>query len=267
MKTYVEGANLSALAAKAAAHYEGHSLVLPDHCEERTFHIHDGTTGRNVQIQATDAAALLERKPLRVRYSTQSKEGRLLEVVLLAQTPTDALRLASALVKDLGVAPSAVTIIKEGTARFHVVAAGLFRGLDAKDAGRLLAYLQPNEFSIPNGRTTNGHQRHYQDHIDKTVATWKAMPAPALEEHLRKKTDLGAHTQAIIDFLATQSHAAASLGSCPPLLEYARKAALRATFPPLDIAKPLANPLVPVAGSIWLPAGLVAQAITVGGST
>lgn len=266
MKGFVDGANRGALAAKAEAHYAHHALALPDHCGERVFHLHDGTTGRNSQlhIETGDAAALVARKPLRLRYATQAN-GRLLEAAILAATPHDALRLAAALVQDLGVPPHELTIVKEGPQRFHVVAAGPFRGLEPKLAGRLLSYLQPDGFDVPNGRIANRHQRHYQDHVEQTLTTWRTMPPAALEDYVRKNTDLGSYAQSILDFFATHEHPAASLGSCPPLLAHMRKTALSATFPPFDLRKTLDNPLVPVPGSIWLPPGLVAQAIPLTG--
>jgi hypothetical protein len=266
VKTFVEGANLTALAAKASQHYASHALTLPDHCSERVFHIHDGTTGRNTQVQLVDGdpAALLAHRPLRLRYSTQAN-GRLLEAAILVPTPHDALRLAAALVQDLGVPATELTIVKEGAQRFHVLAAGPFRGLDTKMAARLLSYLQPDDFAIPNGRILNPHQRHYQDHIEQTLTAWRTMPAAALEEHVRKNTDLGTYAQSILDFFANHEHPAASLGSCPPLLTHVRKSALRATFPPFDLRKTLDNPLVPVPGSVWLPPGIVAQAIPLAG--
>lgn len=268
MKTFVEGANLSALAAKAVAHFAGRHLQLPDRVAERTFHVHEGTTGRNVQLQlgADAIPSLLARKPLRLRYSTQTPDGHLLEAVILAATPQDALRLASVFVRDLGIPKNKLTIVKEGTRRFHVVAGGIFRGLDREGAARLLSYMQPSGFAIPSAAAGNGHQQYYHAHLAKIVEAWQHLPPAVLEDHLRKNTPLGAHAQEVIDFLAANDHPLSNLGSCPPLLDHLRKDALRATFPPFDPTKSLDNPLVPVAGSIWLPEGLVAQAIPLGGA-
>ena len=266
MKTGVEGSNLSAMAARAELHYAEHGIQLPSHARERVFHVHEGTTGRNVhtQVGADGVADLMAKKPLRLRYSTQTPDGRLMEAVLLAASAQDALRLASVLVRHVGVPIADLTVVKEGTTRFHVVAGGIFRGLARNEAGRILAHLQPAGF-MPSGPGANHHQQFFQAHIAKVVAAWRRMPPAALEEHLRKNTGLGAEVPAVIEFLAEGDDPLARLGSCPKLLEHLRKDALRATFPPFDLAKTLDNPLVPVPGSIWLPEGVVAQAIPAGG--
>jgi hypothetical protein len=254
------GANLAALAAKADAHYAKARLQLPDCSHERTFHVHSGTSGRNVHLQAPTASALLAERPLRIRHSTQTDDGRLLEAAILVATSRDALRLARVFVEDLGVPAGDLLVVREGPQRFHVVAAGPFRGLARAEAARLLAYLQPAEFAIPNGRSKNRHQEHFQATIDRIVSNWKQMSSVALAEHLRHHTPLGEKAQAISELIATE-HPLEKAGAIRGLLDYLRQEARAATFPPFDLAKCLDNPLVPVPGSIWLPPGLVAEPI------
>lgn len=266
MNTLVEGANLSALCARADAHYATAAVELPDHLDQRSFHLHDGKTGRNTHLApgSVDVKQLLDHHPLRLRYSTQTDDGQLLEAVLLAGNARDALRLATLCVNDLGVPPAEVLVVREGSTRFHIVAAGPFRGLERGEAAHLLAYLQPAGFTIPNGRIGNRHQQHFQATLERTIATWKHLPPVALAEYLRHHTPLGSQAHRIAELVATD-HALDNGGSVPGLLEHLRKEALAATFPPFDVAKSLDNPLVPVPGSIWLPPGLVAEAIRVGG--
>lgn len=260
MKTLVEGANLSALAARADAHYAATTVQLPDHCDQRNFHVHSGKTGRNTHLRATSAHGLLAERPLRLRYSTQTEDGHLLEAAILVGTSRDALRLARALIEDLGVPAAELLVIREGPTRFHVVAAGPFRGLGRDEAARILAYLQPAGFAIPNGRSKNRHQEHFQATMERILTDWKQTSPVVLAEHLRHHTALGAHAQSICGLVASE-RPLEKAGTVPGLLEYLRKEARAATFPPFDVAKCLDSPLVPVPGSIWLPQGLVAEAI------
>ncbi|MHB8632578.1 MAG: hypothetical protein ACYDBQ_01235 [Thermoplasmatota archaeon] len=266
MRTNAPDRGLAVLAAKAAAHYAQHQITLPTFAGQRTLHVHEGTTGHNVCVKTTDAAVLLARKPLRLRYSSQTEDGHLMEAVVLVGSPRDALRVASIFVQDFGINPSDITIVKEGTKRFHVVAGGPFRGLNRKAAARILSYLQPQGFTPPNGPARNRHQQCYQTSLETTLETWKRTPAPVLEEHLRKNTPLGNAAERVMTFVTNQE-APANLAACPPLQQFLHTEALRATFPRFNLQDSLDNPLIPVPGSIWLPEGVIAQAIPLEGES
>lgn len=261
MKSFVAKDELPDLATKAEAHYAANPVEWPAHPGQRVFHIYEGTTGRNVRVQpdADTVTALLDRKPLRLRYST-THEDKLLELAIPATNGADAARLASILIEDLGVPLQELRIVRQGAKRFTVVAGGLFAGMKPADAERVLGYLQSDAFRPPEGRPRTQMQRHFQLRLEGEFETLKAMPKERLLEHLRRMP-LGLHAQQVAEFLPRPG-ALARLDACAPLLEHLRAKALRATFPPCDPKQVLANQLVPVTGSIWLPAGLVAKDVT-----
>ncbi|MCA1820160.1 MAG: hypothetical protein LC620_08970, partial [Halobacteriales archaeon] len=92
------------------------------------------------------------------------------------------------------------------------------------------------------------------------LRSWKLMSPVALAEHLRHNTPLGQRAQSISELVASE-RPLEKVSAVNGLLEYLRHEARAATFPPFDLAKCLDNPLVPVPGSIWLPQGLVAEAV------
>jgi hypothetical protein len=262
----VLGGNLPRLAARAAAHYAETSPAWPERIEERVLHVHDGTTGRNTTVPGAQRDTIAQCRPLRLRYSTVNARGRQIEAAFLVEHARAAARLASILIDDLGVPKREVHIIREGPARFHVTAGGPFEGLGNEETGRLLAYLRPEGFAPPNGRATTRHQECYQNALEALVAKWRNLPPVSLEEHLRHHTHLADHGARIAELLAA-GHLLDQAGSVPGLLPYLRSQAMTATFPPFDAAKTLGNRLVPVPGSIWLPPGLVAEAIPLEGAT
>lgn len=261
----VLGGNLARLASRAGAHYAEISPSWPTRIDDRVLHVHDGATGRNTTIPGTQRESVAHCHPLRLRYSTMDARGNQIEVAFLVEQARAAVRLASILVDDLGVPPREVHIVREGTSRLHVTAGGPFEGLDKAGTTRLLSYLRPEGFTPPNGRATTRHQQAFQDALESLVAQWRNLPPVALEEHLRHHTPLAEHGARIAELLATghlQDHA----GTVPGLLPYLRSQAMAATFPAFDAVKTLAHRLVPVPGSIWLPPGLVAEAIPLGGA-